>query len=164
MQTLIDAPLSAFDSAPATDETRSFLIAAGIDVSTVLGLTELGAQNLLLLHAEADDSSIDPPHCYQHEYDPNSLLCRGCLFQPRCWRSDLRYLQSGANPPPSGVPTHAVAARLAWAANKTIPAVPSVSAPPSPVSLPKSPECGGGLTKGRPALPPVPPPPPKNRR
>lgn len=163
------APLSSFGQVPATGDTLRLLAEAG--VVSPPDLTEAGAQSLLVLCQYEDNRATlrsardaakaagmpggfgpadpDAPACHGREYDPQRVLCGGCVFSPSCWRRDVAYLgavEAGTLPPPPGVPPHVVAARVA-----DVGAL-AASIPPPPPPLRRL---------GGPGLPP--PPPPKRR-
>lgn len=137
MSTPTDVPLSSLDAVPMTSDTRAALIEAGVPESRLVGLSELGAQSLLVLHREmSDDDGQYAPGCFRAMYDPTASLCRGCVYSPRCWRSDRRYLERLGREevgPPPGVPAAAVKARLEQiAAMPSPPAPPRKKPPPAP--------------------------------
>lgn len=129
------APLSSLRLVPATEETQGRMRDAGIRFEP--GLTEHGAQALLALRIELDGGEAGAPACYQRAYDPTADLCAGCVFQPRCWRSDLAYLHrlgDGKVAPPPGVPEQVVLERIAHGRDRALPpAAPTRRpAPPPP--------------------------------
>ena len=133
-------PLSSMSSIPVTAATRDALVDAGVSPSNIHGLSEMGAQSLLVLHQHVNDSDgTHAPDCYQRQYAPATPMCRGCVYAPRCWRSDARYLKLLTDQKamePAGVPEHVVTARLADVADAPTPPPPPIkaarSAPPTP--------------------------------
>lgn len=116
---MTSAPLSSFLRIPATAETRQQATAAGIQVPAEI--TEIDLQMLMGLSAK-DGSE---PDCFQEEYDPESMLCLGCVFQAQCWREDQAYLArtaAGTAVAPPNAPKHILAARQAWATSDGPPA------------------------------------------
>ncbi len=114
-----DAPLSSAHLVPVTEETKQRAMAIGIKPDALVQISEMGAQSLIAVHAgEGSDDTAITPDCFGAEYTPGNVFCDGCVVQPRCWRSDIGYLQrlgrGGDNPPPA-VPAHVVASRVQWA-------------------------------------------------
>ena len=149
-------PLSSLDMVPMTADTRQRLADAGMDLRRIAGLSEMGGQSLLVLNQHVnDDEGAHAPSCYQNGYEPASAMCRGCVYAPRCWRSDANYLdrlRAGLAGEPPGVPSHVVAARLAPSAEPIIPPPPALQADRRKVAPPSPP------ARKRKAVPPPPPP------
>lgn len=130
------APLSSLRFIPATAETVARLRELGLSAE---GLTEFGAQNLLAVHDSVLGEEEAHPPCYQSRFNPADTLCQGCVFAPRCWRSDLGYLHrlgDGHVEPPAGVPPQVVAERVAHAATRKAKAPPVPKKAPPPVESP----------------------------
>ncbi len=137
--------LSSVGVIPLTPDTRAVLLAAGVQPESLEGLSEGGGQSILAMRSHFDGETFAPPSCFQKRYDPVSRLCGGCVFQPRCWRGDGRYLaavEAGTSSPPPGVPPLAVEARtdaLAARAAVPAPARPPVRPPARPTAPPAGP-------------------------
>lgn len=158
-------PLSSYDSVPLTDETRDRLLGAGVNEAKLAHLTEMGGQGLLLLYQREQDGDDSRPHCFGADYQPESRLCRGCLFAPSCWWNDHDYMSKvtkGLAPLPPGVPDRVWNEKTGqFKPKKAIPPPPAKAVPPPP---PK----GGARKKAPPPPPPKktkksPPPPPSRR-
>lgn len=130
------SPLSSLASVPLTDETRQrLLIVPGITETSIADLSEMGGQGLLALHVDVVSEDDDHhPGCFRVEYDAESTLCAGCVYQPQCWRSDLSYLHAlggGTVPSPPGVPQVAVTDRVEHASKRRPAPPPSRRATPA---------------------------------
>ena len=149
--TTADAPLSSLRYVPATDTTLERLREAGVQYQD--GLSEHGAQALLALRAELSEDESGAPSCYQRAYDPAAVLCVGCVYSPRCWRSDLAYLHrlaAGTAQRPPGVPDQVVDERVAHGLDRALPPEPPARAARNRPEAPEPPR------RGRPAPPPPP--------
>ena len=147
-------PLSSMHHIPMTAPTRQRLEALGLSAERLDGLSEMGAQSLLVVSDHIEHDSASAPDCHQRKYEPDTPLCDGCIFSPSCWRNDLRYLRlvnAGDADVPAGVPNEIVTERLREAAHMPIPA-----APPPPKRMRKAPPPA-------PRRKPAPPPPPRKK-
>lgn len=131
----VDAPLSSLEIIPLTADTRQKLVDLGVDPKRIRGLTEMGGQSLLTLHQQVhDDDGAHVPDCYRSEFDPCAALCKGCVYQPRCWRGDegyLRRLVDGQTSRPVGVPDRVIDRRIEEFEEQAT-ANPARKAPPPP--------------------------------
>jgi len=105
----VKAPLSSLTVAPVTAETQDRLAAVGL--SAFCG-TESEAVAMLALHSDDDNLEEYAPVCFRLEYDPERVLCTGCVFSGHCWPQDNTYLaalRDGKAPNPPGISDSALA-------------------------------------------------------